>query len=844
MKKKGIYISIGIISLIVLVCLLGPVFSPWSAEEQMLEIRNQSPSLSHIFGTDSLGRDIFVRVCVGGRTTLFIAFICTLVTSLLGCIYGGIAALIEKLDKVLLAILDCLVSIPDVLMVLALSICFDCKNILAVCVIICVLGWCKMARLTRDLLKPLRNCEYVIQARLTGKKEIRIVLEHLIPNILPNVVSRAILSFSEFVFFETFLSYLGIGLKPPKTSWGNLISGAQNEFMSHPYQIFVYCAFLFFTLLAINCLGELLVQPPKEQCKDDEEIISETSAENENIEDRVDTPILKVENLCISYEASSKKVVNGISFSLFEGERVGLIGQSGCGKSTLAKGLSGMLSIANVSKKIEGDIYFHGSKIDINVAEERKKMIGYQGIAIIHQDAVGSLDPTMRIGKQIGEIIKLTANMSSKEIKSKVIEYLQMVGFCDDAETRMKQYPCQLSGGIAQRVVIAMTLAMQPSVIICDEPTAALDSANQNRIIDLLKTVAEKNRIALIFISHDMRNVGRIATRIFLMSDGKIHLADSMPEKNLPSRKEFIDRHTEKTALRVQHLVAGYEGKRVLDDVSFKLQPGETFGIVGESGSGKTSLVSAIIKRILIKQLPIEIDDKGYERDERKSMILPESISSLQYICQNPFSSFDPKWTIEKSIMEGYSDKDEMRKLLKSVGLDSEILKRTPAELSIGQCQRAAIVRALLKKPQLLICDEPTSSMDVVHQRLILELLRGLIAEREITCIFIAHDMEVISSVADRIAVMYRGQLVEIAPSTIYFERKTCHPYTEALMSGDYGREDESELSNVKGCLYYSHCKYRTKECSIKRPLLEQFGKNSLMDRHHFIACNSFNKEG
>lgn len=845
MKRKMTIISASVIFLISAVCIFAPLFCCGEFDEQVLTIRNQSPSAEHWFGTDSLGRDIFLRVCVGGRNSLLIAFVCTVVTTLFGCLYGGVCALVVKLDKPLFALLDILVSIPDIILVLAFSLIFEFKGIVSICVAICSLGWCKMARLSRDLLKPLRDSEYVLQAKMFGANEFSVITKHLLPNIIQIVFSRAILSFSEFMFYESFLSYLGIGISPPNISWGSLIYGAQNNFSVYHYQGVFFCLFLFCTLIAVNCLGESLAgQSNTAHGIKAQPYLSSGRSETEVKDNLYESDILYVKDLRVRYFANAhgRSTVEGASLFIHKNEIVGLVGQSGCGKTTIARTLSGIVDFYGGMVDPGSKIYFNSKRINMSDKKSKRSIMGENGIALIHQNALSVLDPSMTIGKQLMECFKLWQNKprSKKERIELANQYLKKVGI-SESEKYLKKYPCQLSGGIAQRVVIAMAIAMKPQLLICDEPTSSLDNVNQKRIVSLLKKLVNEEELSILFISHDMSVVKSIASRVLRMQDGKITESDlSCSDSNtMLMHRYIVDAHTKDTALYVEHLYAGYYGMSdyVVRDVSFKLKPGETLGILGESGCGKTTLVRSILKKLVIKQYPMEI--------KPSSTIIFKSIKKAQLVFQDPLASFDPHWTIGKSILESGCDLDTMYSLLDDVGLEKEIAKKRPTQISIGQCQRAAIARAISVKPHLLICDEPTSSMDLDNQSKILNLLVNLIKEYNMTCIFISHDPDVIKNVSDRVAVMYKGKIVEVVSTKLFADNSTCehHPYTESLLYSCDTDNVEDNMPQTNGCDYYNSCRSRCDVCRSSVPMLAKIGVDTSEKRHHFIACHKFHEK-
>lgn len=845
--KTKFYTSTILLATVIMICISGPIISGYSGFEQNLSIQHQAPNLLHWFGTDSLGRDIFTRVCLGGRNSLLIAFACTCITTIIGCIYGGISAHYEKLDRLLMSILDIFASIPSILVVIIIPIWFDSKNILVVILAICITGWCKMARLTRNLLKPIRMADYIFVAKSFKKSSLYIVIRHMIPNVFPTILSRMILSIPEFIFYESFLSYLGIGVQPPDTSWGSLISNAQSNFMFHPYQLLFSSLFLVLIMLSVTWIGECI------GTKSNGKGYVEEGCSEKNPLTSVDLSpeyLLQVQNLSVHYSNSLDESVKNVSFEICPGEIVGLVGESGCGKTTIARTLSGIITLfsGNISKL--STIRFGEKIIDFTSEESVSSFCKAGEVSIIYQDAHSHLDPTMRVGDQIAECISLKEILSDAEMKQRICNLMTEVGLGTHCKKILSMYPYQLSGGIAQRIIIAMAIATRPRLLICDEPTASLDAILKRQVVRLIKKLAQEHKTAVLFITHDIELVKEIASRIMVMANGALEdiitidnllnsqnrytrqLLNASPSASC-SKKDF---HTEDTVLRLQHIDYFYPGSdnKVLNNISLKLKRGETFGILGESGSGKTTLARIIA---------------GHMTATSGVLSYSESTRSPQYIFQNAFSAFDPLIQIGDSIVEGVSDsalayrQPILEKLLENVDLTPELGGRLPSELSIGQCQRAAIARALAINPSFVICDEPTSALDTINQKHVLDLLYKLIHEEQITCIFISHDVNVVHFMADRIAVMYKGHFVEIASADELF-RNPCHPYTKMLLS-DYAYFDyndgvlEDSIDN-RGCPYYNICQEKSSKCATIQPTLKQLGQNNVDERHHYVACLLF----
>ncbi len=501
-------------------------------------------------------------------------------------------------------------------------------------------------------------------------------------------------------------------------------------------------------------------------------------------------PILRVSEVRIFSKDVEKTLVDGISFVLNSGEVLALVGESGSGKSVTA--LSIMRLLPNSLFVTAGEVVLGTTNL-FHLTEKQMNGIRGRRVSMIFQEPQTSLNPVQTIGHQILEALKLHRELSSEEAESEVVDLLLEVGL-PDAKSRVKWYPHQLSGGQIQRVMIAIALASDPTLLIADEPTTALDVTVQKQILELLLKLKSERNLSILFITHDLNVVADFADRVAVMHDGKLveiatcsdfFSAASHPYSQkllncLPNEKKFLPKNTRTSLLRVDNLhvwfpqrrgifqhVCGYT--RAVDGISFEINEGETLALVGESGCGKTTTGRAILRlcsmtkgqisyeNLMIHSLP----DQEYRRFRRK----------IQIIFQDPYLSMNPRMTVGNIIQEGiraltYEIPKNIQdrylyEILDRVGLSEEYLSRYPHEFSGGQRQRIAIARALAVKPRLIICDEPTSALDVALRSEVLALLRELQEEYGISYLFITHDLSLIPSFAHNVAVMKDGKIVE-----------------------------------------------------------------------------------
>lgn len=501
--------------------------------------------------------------------------------------------------------------------------------------------------------------------------------------------------------------------------------------------------------------------------------------------------MLKVQNLSISIKDSKQQkiIVDNISFEIEKSEIFALIGESGSGKTMTALAVMRLLA-NNMHYAKSSSIVL--DQIDIlDVTEDQVRNIRGRDIAMIFQDPQSSLNPVLSIGYQIAESVKLHTNLNTNQIKYRVVELLQKVKI-KDPETTYSSYPHELSGGMKQRIMIAMALAGNPKLLIADEPTTALDVTTQAEIISLLKTLQQESGMSILFITHDLALAAQIADHIAVMRNGKlielqkskkffkepqheysIKLLNSLPNPD----KLVLNKIKQDIILRVQNLKIYFPVRKgilrktvdyvkAVDDVSMQLKCGETLAIVGESGSGKTTLGRAIVS--LVKPT-----------DGR---ILTEL--KTQIVFQDSLAAMNPKMRITDIISEADPtiEQNLIDNLLIQVGLDDSFKYRYPHELSGGQRQRACIARVLAAKPDIIVCDEPTSSLDVSVQAQIVDLLLSLQNKLQLSFLFITHNMALVESFAHNTAVMYQGKIVEYSSTAELFANPQ-HQYTKKLLA-------------------------------------------------------------
>jgi len=605
-------------------------------------------------------------------------------------------------------------------------------------------------------------------------------------------------------------------------------------------------------------------------------------------------PVLKLEEVAVAYKIRGGEIeaVQDVSFEIYRGETQGIVGESGCGKSTVAWAVLNFLGANGYVKR--GHIRFQGQELVGVTGEELRRLRGDQ-IAMVYQDPMQALNPSMRLGDQLKEVLTVHRGMDDKEAEKRCIEMLDRVYMPDSANV-MKRYPHQISGGQQQRVVIAMALLNNPALLIMDEPTTALDVTVEAAVLDLIAELRRDFDTAIMYISHNLGVVARVSTRVGVMYAGEMveratveqiyknpshpytqglircvpklgadkagsvlypirgrvpppnnrplgcvygprcdyirercreerpelrelstgnwvrcHFAEEIDPAGWAPTEDILPpsieagEHTDETILEVKDLkkyyevvgsslkdVVGLGEKRyvkAVENANFSLNRGKTLGIVGESGCGKSTLIKTLIG--LEETTDGEATFLGFDITENISKRDNQLIQELQMVFQNPDSTMNPSYTVGQQIgrpMQRFKTvpknqvRQEVIKLLTAMRLGANYYDRLPRQLSGGEKQRVGIARALASRPDLVLCDEPVSALDVSVQAAILNLLLEVQQEFDTTLIFIAHDLSVVRFFSDDVAVMYLGQIMEIGPADAIYA-PPYHPYTEALLS-------------------------------------------------------------
>jgi microcin C transport system ATP-binding protein len=534
-------------------------------------------------------------------------------------------------------------------------------------------------------------------------------------------------------------------------------------------------------------------------------------------------PLLSVRDLSIAFGQGERQAlaVDRISFDIKKGETLALVGESGSGKSATALSIMKLLPYPAASHP-SGQVMFKGQDL-LGLTERKIREIRGADITIIFQEPMTSLNPLHTIERQIGEILLLHRGLAGKEARDRIIELLTQVGIPNPAQ-RLKAYPHQLSGGQRQRVMIAMALANEPDLLIADEPTTALDVTVQAQILKLLKELQGRLGMAMLFITHDLGIVRKIADRVCVMKDGKIveqnNVADIFKSPQHPYTRALLAAEPRpqavppnpsgKIVVKTDDLKVWFPIRRgvmrktvgfikAVDGVSVEVRQGETLGVVGESGSGKTTLGLAIL-RLISSDGPIVFMGNALQGLRFKQM--RPYRRHMQIVFQDPYGSLSPRMSVSDIIQEGmwihqphiprHECEQRVIQALQDVGLDPESRHRYPHEFSGGQRQRIAVARAIVLEPNFVVLDEPTSALDMLIQAQMVDLLCALQKRHDLTYMFISHDLRVVAAMSSQLMVMREGKVIETGAAATLFKSPQS-AYTKALFAAAFNLESSPE---------------------------------------------------
>ena len=775
----------------------------------------------HPFGQSNEGRDYFALTMRGVQQSLTIAVIVGIVSTVIGAAIGAVSGYFRgTAESVLMRLTDVMITIPLLAVAAVLTRQIGGTGVVGLAVLLGFVTWTSLARIVRGEFLSLRELEFVDAARSVGASNRRIIIRHLLPNAVGVITVSATLTISFTIQLEAALSFLNFGVQSPDISLGTLLEQYRQAMSVRPYLFWWPGIFIIAMSLSINFIGDGLRDAfdPRHSQIGGHRTTTRTipPPRTTDPQSRPAPTILSVRDLGVDFWVGNswRMACEHLDFDVFAGEVVALVGESGSGKSTSA--LS-MLDLLPPNSRVAGSVRLRGSEL-IGARPSVLRQVRGGDIGLIFQDPTAALNPVLTVGFQINEALLSHLDLSPRASRRRVIELMELVGLPDPGR-RYNFYPHQLSGGQQQRVMIAMSLACEPVLLVADEPTTALDVTVQAEILDLLKSLRARLGLAILLITHDLGVVADLADRVVVMRAGRIveigpsrmlfanpqnvytrDLIATVPrlEPEPDARQSLPAAGADPAsppAIEVVDLTVEYQGRgrvptlRAVDQVSFRVSRGEILGLVGESGAGKSTIGRAIVGLLPASSGHIKI--AGTDITSQSHRAFKRQCGKVAIVFQDPASALNPRLTIGESVGEPLFLHEHLRRgalaarveqLLDQVRLGRDYRFRYPHELSGGERQRVGIARALSLWPELLVADEPTSALDVSVQAHILDLIKDLQAQHGFACLFISHDLAVVGNLANQVAVLRRGKLVEIGPRELVLHHPT-DPYTKRLLA-------------------------------------------------------------
>ena len=788
------------------------------------------PSRQNWLGTDDQARDVAARLIYGFRISVLFGLVLTLASSVVGIAAGAVQGYFGGwLDLVFQRFIEMWSGLPTLYLLIILASVVT-PSFWWLLGFMLLFSWMALVGVVRAEFLRARNLDYVKAARALGVGNPRIIARHVLPNamvaaltFLPFVTSGAVVTL-------TALDFLGFGLPPGSASLGELLKQGKDN-LHAPWLGFTAFLVIAVMLSLLVFIGEGVRDAfdprktfaPESAGRAEPAAAPAGTARAAGAEPApgpgADAPLLAIRDLAVRFGSGPGAVeaVDGVSLAIHRGETVALVGESGSGKSATALSVLQLLPYPAASHP-RGSIRFQGTEL-VGAAPRTLQRIRGDRIAMIFQEPMTSLNPLHTIERQVGETLKLHKGLDGPGAAHRTLELLRLAGI-PEPERRLGAYPHELSGGQRQRVMIAMALANEPDLLIADEPTTALDVTVQAQLLALLADLRQRLGMAILFITHDMGIVRRLADRLCVMQQGRVVeagvAADVLERPRHPYTRHLLAA-TPKGApdpgdaasapvLACEDLKVWYPVKagvlrrtvdhvRAVDGVSVELREGRTVGVVGESGSGKTTLGMALL-RLAASDGAVRYDGRDV-RGLRSAALRPLR-RDMQVVFQDPYGSLNPRLSAAQIIEEGLvvhglgrtpEERDRLIvEALREVELEPEARHRYPHEFSGGQRQRVAIARAMVLKPRCVVLDEPTSALDVSVQAQIVDLLRRLQQQHRCAYLFISHDLKVVRAMSHHVMVLHEGVVVEQGPTEAIFERPG-HDYTRELVAAAFDRE-------------------------------------------------------
>ncbi len=785
------------------------------------------PEAEHWLGTDDQARDVVARLIYGFRISVLFGFALTLISAVIGVAAGAVQGYFGGwLDLLFQRFIEIWAGMPTLYLLIILASVVE-PNFWWLLGLLLLFSWMGFVGVVRAEFLRARNFDYVRAARGLGVSDARIMRRHVLPNAMVATLTFMPFTLAGSVTVLTSLDFLGIGLPPGSASLGELLAQGKANLQAPWLGLtgFFVIAVMLSLLIFIGEAVRDAFDPrklfadarPPEVTSPMPSALPEPTGQAAPSEAE---PLLRIGNLGVDFRAGEQRVqaVRGVSLHIDPGETVALVGESGSGKSVTALATIQLLPYPVASHPAGSSIRFRGEEL-VGANQRRLESLRGNAISMIFQEPMTSLNPLHTVAKQVGEALRLHKGLSPAAARQRTIELLDLVGI-QDAESRLESYPHQLSGGQRQRVMIAMALANEPELLIADEPTTALDVTIQAQVLQLLKDLQTRLGMAMLFITHDLGIVRKMADRVYVMTAGQVveegpverifnrpehpytqHLLAAEPKGEpvaaTPDAPEVVDAEGVRVWFPVKRgvLRRTVDHVKAVDGVTLKVREGHTVGVVGESGSGKTTLGLALLR---LEGSRGTIRFHAQDVHEMKAKRLRPLRREMQMVFQDPYGSLSPRMSVKEIIEEGLlvhqlgstaqEREEQIVTALEEVGIDPESRNRYPHEFSGGQRQRIAIARAMVLKPRFVVLDEPTSALDMSVQAQIVDLLRDLQQRYRLAYLFISHDLKVVQALSDEVIVMRGGQVVESGPTQRVFQ----HPqeaYTRALIAAAFDLE-------------------------------------------------------
>ena len=789
------------------------------------------PSARHWLGTDDQARDLVARLIYGARISILFGFAVTFVSAIVGILIGALQGFHGgRLDLIGQRIIEVWSGVPQLYILIILSSIFE-PNFWWLLVILLLFSWIGFTGLVRAEVLRARNFTYVRAARALGLPSWRLLLRHVLPNAMVATLTLLPFTLAGSVTILTSLDFLGVGLPPGSASLGELLLQGRNNLES-PWIVltgFFSLAILLTSLIFVGEAvrdvfdplrlfnlggGEVAEDSFNGETGEEDSVLEKPVAGQNTVEE---SPLLAFQNFSLSYQADGKVVraLDSVSLGLSDGETLAIVGESGSGKSSLALAVARLLP-HGAQFASESKVLWRGEDLLTLDEDTLRKKRGTE-LAMIFQETADSLNPLHRIIRQVEDALVQGGFKGGADARrEEALRLLREVAL-PEPEKRILAFPHELSGGQRQRVMIAMALAGKPRLLIADEPTTALDVTIQAEILALLRRLKAERGMAMLLVTHDFGVVRSMADRVAVLRRGQLveygtvgevlqspqhpytrHLVESRPPPRSATQEASAE-IVQAQGLSVRFPIVGGVLRRkrgevvALRDASFSLREGRTLAVVGESGSGKSSLAYALLRLV---QARGRVALNGRDLSSLTPAAFRPLRREIQIVFQDPWTSLSPRMTTEQIVGEGLAlhepllSSAERRKrvaeALAACDLSPDtipnLLDRWPHSFSGGQRQRIAIARALVLNPKVLILDEPTSALDRSVTMRILALLTRLQKERNLSYLFISHDLATVRSLAHEVLVLEKGEIVEQGICEEVFASPQ-HPYTQRLLS-------------------------------------------------------------